>query len=61
MKNENINQDEIGDEKTILVINMKELYNNNDSIVERTWLIIKDNHEQEGGMQARFSVYKSFL
>ena len=30
---------------------MEELYNNNDSTMERTWLIIKDNHEQEGGMQ----------
>ena len=26
--------------KIILIINVKELYNNNDSIVERTWLII---------------------
>ena len=53
MQNENINQDETGDgEKTILIINVKELYNNNDSIMERTWLIIKDNNGQEGGMQA---------
>ena len=52
MQNENINQDEIEDGETILAINVKELYNNNDSIVERTWLIIKDNNEQEGGMQA---------
>ena len=47
--------------KKILIINVKELYNNNDSIMERTWSIIKDNHEQEGEMQFRCSVYKSFL
>ena len=45
--------------KIILIINVKELYNNNDSKEEKD--LVDNQGQEEEGMQDWRSVYKSFL